>query len=68
MNQAYCILVISNKKKQKILNICYKTKTYNIIETDLNIQTAKYFKENMNGKGVLFVFDDIVKELKKYFV
>lgn len=63
------ILYISNnKKKQKILNICYKTKTYNIIETDLNIQTAKYFKENMNGKGVLFVFDDIVKELKKYFV
>ena len=60
------IMFMSNNKNPKILNVCFKTKKFNIIETKMNSQTVKSFKENLKGKGSLFVYDDIIKELKQY--
>ena len=41
---------------------------FNNINIDLKSDSIKYFKENPDGKGLLLVFDDIKKELKKYII
>jgi hypothetical protein len=62
------ILFMGNNKRPKILNICFKTKKFNIVETQINIQNSYFFNENVKGKGVLLAFDDINKQLTKYFI
>lgn len=57
-----------NEKKKNILNVCYKYNKCNTIEVDIKINKAYYYKENTNEKSLLFVFDDIKKELIKYLM
>jgi len=64
------IYINFNENKQAIINICYKSNrmNFNNINIDLKSDSIKYFKENPDGKGLLLVFDDIKKELKKYII
>ena len=61
-----CINIKENE--QKIVSICYESKKFNIDNIILKISNPYFIKENISEKGLLLEFDNISKELRKYFI
>ena len=65
----YGLLYVNLKeKKQNLLNICYKSNRCSTDNVDLSFHKVYYYKENNNGKSVLFIFNDDEKQLIKYLL
>lgn len=61
------ILCLNIKEdEQKLITFNYNPKEHNIKKIKLSISNLYYFKERINEKGLLLVFDNIKKELKQY--
>ena len=69
LSHEFGLLFINFKEeKKKLININYKSKHIRNVDINLIIKKTFYFKENTKGKGLLFVFNDLTKELKKYLL
>lgn len=53
---------------KKVLKLSYGTNRVKEGDIDLDIKETFYYKENINGKGVMLVFDNVSKELKKTLI
>ena len=62
------ICVDFNQSKKKYYKFSYGTNRVTEGEIDLDIKETFYFKENIIDKGILLVFDNSSKELKKYLI